>query len=266
MVKWAKAQMSYSDMLTKVDPLRSEVARLTTEADEKQRKTEVVQKEIDKLEQSIAKYKEEYAVLIADVGAIKADLAAVEGKVGRSRSLLTNLASERQRWEASRETFRAQMDTIIGDTLLSAAFLGYSGYFDQQLRQVLFTNWQSHLDLAGIAYRRDLARVEYLSNPDERQRWTQNRLPVDDLCAENAIMLRRFNRYPLIIDPSGQATEFLMHEYADKKITRTSFLDDSFRKNLESALRFGNPLLVQDVESYDPILNPVCVLGQAIYD
>ena len=36
-----------------------------------------------------------------------------------------------------------------------------------------------------------------------------------------------------------------------------SFLDDAFRKNLESALRFGNPLLVQDVESYDPVLNPV---------
>lgn len=93
-------------------------------------------------------------------------------------------------------------------------------------------------------------------------------------------------RYPLIIDPSGQATEFIMNEYKDRKITRTSFLDDAFRKNLESALRFGNPLLVQvkgraasfyvsesvavifitclsfkifckDVESYDPILNPV---------
>ena len=36
-----------------------------------------------------------------------------------------------------------------------------------------------------------------------------------------------------------------------------SFLDDAFRKNLESALRFGTPLLVQDVENYDPILNPV---------
>lgn len=53
------------------------------------------------------------------------------------------------------------------------------------------------------------------------------------------------NRYPLIIDPSGQATEFIMNEYKDRKITRTSFLDDAFRKNLESALRFGNPLLVQ---------------------
>ena len=82
-------------------------------------------------------------------------------------------------------------------------------------------------------------------------------LPSDDLCTENAIMLSRFNRYPLIIDPSGQATEFIMNEFKDRKITKTSFLDDSFRKNLESALRFGNPLLVQDVENYDPILNPV---------
>lgn len=115
-----------------------------------------------------------------------------------------------------------------------------------------------------------------MSNADERLRWQANSLPADDLCTENAIMLKRFNRqvsgelnlcalssyrakvdvnnlsfvhfssrYPLIIDPSGQATEFIMNEYKDRKITRTSFLDDAFRKNLESALRFGNPLLVQ---------------------
>lgn len=58
-------------------------------------------------------------------------------------------------------------------------------------------------------------------------------------------LMNSFFRYPLIIDPSGQATEFIMNEYKDRKITRTSFLDDAFRKNLESALRFGNPLLVQ---------------------
>ena len=34
-------------------------------------------------------------------------------------------------------------------------------------------------------------------------------------------------------------------------------MDESFCKNLESALRFGTPILVQDVESYDSILNPV---------
>ena len=149
------------------------------------------------------------------------------------------------------------METLIGDVLLSSAFLAYAGYFDQQLRDTLFSTWSSHLVQAGISFRQDLARTEYLSNADERLHWQANCLPADDLCTENAIMMHRFNRYPLIIDPSGQATEFILNEYRDKKITKSSFLDDSFRKNLESALRFGNPILVQDCENYDAILNPV---------
>lgn len=149
------------------------------------------------------------------------------------------------------------MQTIAGDVLLSAAFTAYAGYFDQHYRNNLFSSWCTHLQRANILFRQDLARTEYLSTPDERLKWQANSLPSDDLCVENAIMLKRFNRYPLIIDPSGQATKFLCKIYEDRRITKTSFLDDSFRKNLESALRFGNPLLVQDVESYDPILNPV---------
>ena len=31
-------------------------------------------------------------------------------------------------------------------------------------------------------------------------------------------MLKLYNRYPLIIDPSGQATEFVLNEYKNKKI------------------------------------------------
>lgn len=63
--------------------------------------------------------------------------------------------------------------------------------------------------------------LQYLSTADERLNWMSNALPADDLCVENAIMLKRFNRYPLIIDPSGQATEFLLNEYKDKKILKT---------------------------------------------
>ena len=196
-------------------------------------------------------------MLISQAQAIKTNLQSVGAKVDRSMALIRNLSMEKDRWAATSVTFKSQMSTIIGDTLLSSAFLAYAGYFEQQFRQNLFTNWCAHLQQASIQFRNEIARTEYLSNPDERLRWQANALPADELCTENAIMLKRFNRYPLIIDPSGQATEFIMNEYSGKKITKTSFLDDSFRKNLESALRFGNPLLVQDVENYDPILNPV---------
>ncbi|XP_016418464.1 cytoplasmic dynein 1 heavy chain 1-like [Sinocyclocheilus rhinocerous] len=257
MVKWAIAQLNYADMLKRVEPLRNELQKLEDDAKDNKTKAEEVEQMIRDLENSIARYKEEYAVLISEAQAIKADLAAVEAKVNRSTALLKSLSAERERWEKTSETFKNQMSTIAGDCLVSAAFIAYAGYFDQQMRQNLFTTWSHHLQQANIQFRTDIARTEYLSNADERLRWQANSLPADDLCTENAIMLKRFNRYPLIIDPSGQATEFIMNEYKDKKITRTSFLDDAFRKNLESALRFGNPLLVQDVESYDPILNPV---------
>ena len=42
-------------------------------------------------------------------------------------ALLNSLASEKQRWELGSETFKNQMDTIIGDVLLSSAFMAYGG-------------------------------------------------------------------------------------------------------------------------------------------
>lgn len=59
-----------------------------------------------------------------------------------------------------------------------------------QYRQNLFATWTAHLAAAHIKYRADIARTEYLSNPDERLRWQANALPTDELCVENAIMLR----------------------------------------------------------------------------
>ncbi|CAB0033630.1 unnamed protein product [Trichogramma brassicae] len=257
LVKWAIAQIEYADMLKRVEPLREELFSLEQQAETNKNKGEEVKNLISQLELSIASYKEEYAQLISQAQAIKTDLENVQGKVDRSIALLKSLVIERERWELTSETFRSQMSTIVGDVLLSSAFLAYAGYFDQHYRQSLFSTWCQHLHNAKLQFRMDIARTEYLSNPDERLRWQANALPTDELCMENAIMLKRFNRYPLIIDPSGQATEFLLNEFKSRKITKTSFLDDSFRKNLESALRFGNPLLVQDVENYDPILNPV---------
>ena len=55
----------------------------------------------------------------------------------------------------------------------------------------------------------------------------------------------------------GQASEFVLKKYASTKITTTSFLDPNFMKTIASAIRFGTPLLVNDAEAIDPILNPI---------
>lgn len=257
LVKWITAQMDYSEMLDKVDPLRRKVAQLEKDGQEMEIKYAQVKTELSETETTIQRLKEEYAALISAAQQIKTEMSVVQAKVDRSISLLRNLSSESVRWESESKRFDQLMATVIGDSLLSAAFLAYSGFFDQFYRASLMTKWREQLELVDVKSERALSPTDYLSHPDDRLKWHAKSLPVDDLAVENAIMLHRFNRYPLVIDPSGQATEFLMKYYEEKKITKTSFLDSAFMKNLESALRFGTPLLVEDVESIDPVLNPV---------
>ncbi|KAF9015424.1 dynein heavy chain [Cyathus striatus] len=257
LVKWVIAQVKFSEILDKVEPLRNEVQSLEQQAETTKKQAGAIIQMIGELEKKIAKYKDEYALLISETQAIKSEMERVQSKVNRSMKLLESLSSERGRWEAGSRTFEAEMSTIVGDVLLSAAFLAYGGFFDQHYREVMWQDWTNHLLEANIKFKPELSFTEYLSTADDRLSWQSKSLPADNLTTENAIMLKRFNRYPLIIDPTGQATTFLLNEYKDCKITVTSFLDEAFLKVLESALRFGNPLLIQDVEHLDPILNAV---------
>ncbi|KAJ2828525.1 dynein heavy chain, partial [Coemansia erecta] len=259
LVKWVVAQVEFAEILERVGPLRSEVQQLEADAEATQVRAATLQQMVRELEASIARYKDEYALLIADTERMKAEMARVEAKVERSLRLLASLESERARWERGSAAFDAQMATLVGDVLLAAALLAYGGLYDQQYRDVLTSRWAQHVTLSDIAVRADMRLSDFLSTAEERLSWQHAGLADDALAMENAAMLVHYNRYPLIIDPSDSATRFLEQRAASsgRKLTVTSFLDDAFLKQLESALRFGNPILIQDVEHVDPILNPV---------
>lgn len=257
LAKWVIAQVHFSSILDRVGPLREEVESLEMQAQETKDQASTIVEMIGELETSIEQYKSEYATLISETEAIKKEMERVQRRVDRSIHLLESLGSEKERWDAGSRTFEAQMSTVVGDALLSAAFLTYAGFFDQQYRESMWQLWVTLLEEAKIKFKPELSFADYLSTADDRLNWQSKSLPADNLCTENAIMLKRFKRFPLIIDPSGQATAFLTNEYRSRKLTVTSFLDEAFLKNLESALRFGNPLLIQDVEHLDPIINPV---------
>lgn len=212
---------------------------------------------IQGLEDNIAQYKADYASLITEVQRIKTEMEKVQDKVKRAQQLNRNLSSESSRWKETQQGFTDLFSTLLGDTLLGSAFLTYNGYFDHGYRHWLQQEWRNYLEYAGIKIRADISLTEFLSKPSQRLQWVANKLPEDDLAMENAIILANYNRYPLIIDPAGQCTDYLLSFYANKKIMKSSFADDSFIKHLETALRFGLPILIQDVERVEPVLNSV---------
>jgi len=255
--QWAESQISYATILRKIKPLRDEVEALTAKSEQLEISQKETVEQVDELEAAIKQYKLEYATAIRDTETIRAEMDIVTKKVGRAEALLHSLEQEKDRWQASSASFDKQMSTLIGDSLLSAAFLTYAGIFDHRIRHSLFAEWSETLEILGVPFQEELDVISYLSKPSEQLIWKGYGLPTDELAIQNAILLERFHRYPLIIDPSGQATSFILQKYAAQKIVQTSFLDASFLKTLASAIRFGTPLFVHDVESIDPILNPV---------
>lgn len=255
--KWAESQIRYSTIYNNVQPLREEVERLEMEAAVAKEEKEKIETEVDQLESSIAQYKADYATLIRDVEALKVEMEAVTTKINRAESLLRSLGHESERWAKSSENFATIMRSLVGDSLLMAAFLTYAGFFDFHTRTTMMNRWKKTLDSLDIEFRPELGLVEALSTASQRLTWKSEGLPADALSLENGVILDHAVRFPLIIDPTGYAISYMLKKHQDEKIQTTSFVDKAFTKTLAGAVRFGTALLVENVEKIDPILNPL---------
>jgi len=65
------------------------------------------------------------------------------------------------------------------------------------------------------------------------------------------------SRFPLCIDPQQQALNWIKKKEQKKNLKILSFTDADFLKQIELAIKYGLPVLVQDADEIDPILNNV---------
>ena len=257
LARWVLAQIHYAHILESVGPLRAQVQTLEEQASLTRQEAIKADATVAELEESIDSFKREYASLISETQALTNEMHTVEARVARSARLLDGLSSERERWEHGREAFDAQVKTLPGDALLCAAMITYAGFFDQACREALWHAWVARLGSCNVPVRAALSFADTLSTADERAAWQNLGLRSDSLSIENAVMLQRCTRVPLLIDPSGRAVSFAQGLFAHAQPAITSFLDGGFAQVLERALRFGMPLIITDAEYFDPILMPV---------
>lgn len=257
LARWVLAQVHYAETLDRVAPLRAQVTAIEVEAQLTKDEAAAAAAAVAELETSIAAYKQEYAALIRDSQAMTSKMEQIQQKVSRSTQLLTGLSTERARWEEGRAAFDGQATTLVGDCILCAATVAYAGFFDQGSRETLRGEWEALLRHAAIPFRAGLDVGSMLVSTDTLAAWHAFGLPDDALADENAAIMEHCTRYPLLLDPTGAASAYVQHRFAQDKLAVASCLDANFVKVLESALRFGTPLLLEDAEHMDPVLLPI---------
>ncbi len=88
-------------------------------------------------EQELAHVKQLYCAAVKEKQKLSEEAEICRRKMNAATTLINGLSGEKMRWTMQSKAFKEQMTRLVGDVLLSTAFLSYSGPFNQEFRQTL---------------------------------------------------------------------------------------------------------------------------------
>lgn len=91
---------------------------------------------------------------------------------------------------------------------IAAACVAYYGAFTSLYRVQLIDLWTNKCAELEIPCSGEFSLVKVLADPFEIRQWNTEGLPRDQLSTENAILVTRGRRWPLMIDPQDQANRY----------------------------------------------------------
>jgi len=176
----------------------------------------------------------------------------------RAEKLLSGLGEESERWKIISADLKLDLYNLVGNMLLASAGVSYIAPFTAEYRKELLNKWSDRLKELNIPIGDKPTIEKLLGDPIQIREWQNFGLPADELSVENAIIMTNCRRWPLMIDPQSQANKWIKNMKADQNLVKIKLTQGNFARYLENAIRFGNPVLLENVEeTLDPVLEPV---------
>lgn len=235
LLRWVVAQVAYAQALAAVKPLMREIESLNEQSMESQAQLSAIETMLTDLERAIDRSKLEYGKAVAQCEVLKADMHNVKSQLDRAESLLASLDTEQHRWKNGSEQFPENIAKLPGDALVEAAFSALAGPLDIGEQNLLISTLQQIGSSNGI-----------------RLNTTFSELPVT-----KTEIARKSRSVALVIDPSGTWEPESLVDNRDIKTTSFLLDADSLLKEVDTALRFGQHLVIKHTERFDPLLVPL---------
>jgi len=256
--QWVRAMYSYHTVSLSVEPKRmalktaqDQLAKTMAELKEAQEKLATVQAKIAQLEQ-------EYGEAVAKKDALAKQVADCEVKLERADKLIGGLGGEKIRWQATVEQLEKDTVNVVGDVVVAAGTIAYSGPFTPVYRADLLTDWIAMMERLSIPHTPGTNIIKTLQDPVQVRAWNIAGLPTDGVSVENGIILFKARRWPLMIDPQGQANKWVKNMEREHGLDVVKLSEKDFLRTLENGVRFGRAVLLENIgESLDAALEPI---------
>uniref|UniRef100_A0A665VEB7 Dynein axonemal heavy chain 7 n=1 Tax=Echeneis naucrates TaxID=173247 RepID=A0A665VEB7_ECHNA len=258
MCKWVCAMDKYDRVAKVVAPKKEKLAQAEGELSvaveslqKKQAALKEVQDKLAKLQDTLDANKNKKADLENQV-----DLCSK--KLERAEQLIGGLGGEKTRWSEMASDLGKLYNNLTGDILISAGIVAYLGAFTSSYRQEQTEEWINLCKSKEIPCSPNMSLMNSLGDPVKIRAWTIAGLPSDSFSIDNGIIISNARRWPLMIDPQGQANKWVKNMEKANSLHIIKLSDANFVRTLENCIQFGTPVLLENVgEELDPILEPL---------
>ncbi|GIX99967.1 dynein heavy chain 7, axonemal [Caerostris darwini] len=213
--------------------------------------------ELAALEDKLAVLKRDCDESIQKKKDLEAQARLCEINLQRAEKLIGGLGGEKIRWADEAKNLKIKFENLPGDVLLASGVIAYLGPYTSYYRSICITDWVKFCMNHRIPCTQNFSLSETLGNPVKIQFWNLNGLPRDAFSVDNGVIVEFGKRWPLMIDPQGQARKWIKNmEKENLSIVKLS--DADLLRTLENSVQFGWPVLLEDVgEELDPSLEPL---------
>ncbi|DAZ98018.1 TPA: hypothetical protein N0F65_004508 [Lagenidium giganteum] len=261
---WVHAMDVYSKVAKEVGPKRENLERMNQKLAEANAVLQQKQEELRVVNDNVARLEKQCKDTLDEKDKLARDAAVTEKRLVRAEKLISGLSVEGARWKESVAVLSESVLALIGDTFLAAACISYYGPFTGGFRQRIIEKWLSSTQGLGIPCSAHYSLSNTLGSPVEIREWQLNGLPTDSTSTDNAILVTRGERWPLMIDPQGQANKWIKKTNGTARLEVTKMSNANLLRSLETCIRNGKALLIEDIdETLEPSLEPV--LQKAIF-
>ena len=255
---WVRAMYTYDRVAKNIAP--------------KKENLRVAEERLEREQAELKTKQDSLNLVLSKVAGLKATLEAAQQKkkdleeqtektqaqLKRAKTLIDSLGEERGRWKECASNLALDLKNLIGDIILSAGCIAYLGPFTAEFRADLTKQWGSCCTDNHLPVTAAFSLEKILSDPVQVRDWNIKGLPADEFSTQNGLFATLGRRWPLMIDPQGQANKWIKNMYKEDNLQVIKLTEKDFLRTLENAIRYGAPVILENVEEeLDPSLEPV---------
>jgi dynein heavy chain len=255
---WGHAMVVYDEVAKEVGPKKEKVKEMNEVLAAANATLKEKQDDLQKVLDRVANLKRTCDETVAEKQRLADESDKTVQRLSRAEKLTVGLADEFVRWKDGVEKLKVAENKLIGDTFLAAAGISYYGPFTGVYRNELMESWRDMMLSMSVPGTDGCTLVKAIGKPVEIRQWQINSLPSDWVSTDNAIMCTRGRRWPLMIDPQGQANRWIKKTESANHLEVTKMSNSNLLRVFENNIRNGTPVLIEDItETVDPSIENV---------